>query len=290
MLSLELTDRAAVVRAPGGSVLRYVAGEPPKRRPYVHPISLPGGPELTADRPPDHVHHHGLWVAHHRVESRGRIDDFYLERGPEGEIVHVGYEDVADSGDTVGFTALHRWVAPDGYSPLEDRWEIRVGQYENGDVFIDFGLTLLAVEETVRLHTTNEGALPLIRVAPWLSGQNGGLITNSRGATREWMTFGRRAEWVDYSGPDASGTWQGIAIFDHPSNPSFPSPWFTRDYGPFGPAPNCFDGDFVIAPWRPLLLRYRIVVHRGDVRQAGIARRWQAYWASAWQGRQGWRG
>ncbi|NLG68249.1 MAG: hypothetical protein GX496_01600, partial [Firmicutes bacterium] len=54
---------------------------------------------------------------------------------------------------------------------------------------------------------------------------------------------------------------------------------------PFGPGPNCFDGDLVITPWLPLLLRYRIVVHRGDVKQAGIQRRWQAYCAAALRGR-----
>lgn len=281
MLRLELSERWAEVYAPGGRVLRYVAGEPPKRRPYIHPISLPGGPAMTADRPEDHVHHHGLWVAHHRVDSGGRIDDFYLERGPEGEIVHRAYEDVVQEGERVGFGAVHHWVAPDGFVPLEDRWDVQVGQYETGDVFIDFTLELRATGGPVRLHTTNEGALPLIRVARWMSGDAGGVITNSRGATKEWMTFGRRAEWVDCSAPDEQGVWQGLTMFDHPANPSFPAPWFTRDYGPFGPGLNCFDGDLVITPWLPLLLRYRIVVHRGDVKQAGIQRRWQAYYAAA---------
>ncbi|MEW6047568.1 MAG: PmoA family protein [Bacillota bacterium] len=277
MLSLQITETAAVIHTADGRVAEYVPGDGAKRRPYIHPISLPGGPPLTANRPSDHVHHHGLWVGHHLVESGGRVDDFYLERGDEGEILHEGYENVVASGDVVGFTALHRWVAGDGFSPLIDRWDVRVGQYENGDIWMDLRLELRAVAGPVTLRSTNESALPLVRVAEPLSGQNGGVITNSRGATKEWMTFGRRAEWVDYSGPVPGGAWQGLAILDHPRNPAFPSPWFTRDYGPFGPSPNCFDGDLYVMPWRPLLLRYRVIVHRGSVAEARVAERWQDF-------------
>lgn len=284
MLYLDLEDRTVTIRTEEGLVARYAAGSAGRQRPFIHPISLPGGPALTDHRPADHVHHYGLWVAHHLVDSGHRVDDFYLERPGSGDIVLQGFAHVVGAGDVVGFTAAHRWVAPDGYAPLADRWDVRVGQYENGDVWLDFRLELRALAGPVTLRCTNECALPLIRVAAALSGQKGGVITNSRGATREWMTFGRRAEWVDYSGPVDGEAWQGIAIFDHPGNPAFPSPWFTRDYGPFGPGPNCFNGDLQVTPWQPLVLRYRIIAHRGGAADARLVERWQDYYVAQVRG------
>ncbi|MFT5467598.1 MAG: hypothetical protein ACI8UO_002704 [Verrucomicrobiales bacterium] len=41
----------------------------------------------------------------------------------------------------------------------------------------------------------------------------------------------KRAEWVDYIGPDASGKTVGIAMFDHPSNLRYLTHWHSRTYG-----------------------------------------------------------
>ena len=41
-----------------------------------------------------------------------------------------------------------------------------------------------------------------------------------RRAAQRW---GRRAEWIDYHGPDAQGKTVGIALFDHPANPRYPT-------------------------------------------------------------------
>ena len=50
--------------------------------------------------------------------------------------------------------------------------------------------------------------------------------------------FGKRADWIDYWGM-IDGKTVGIAIFDHPANPRYPTWWMARGYGyvaadPFG--------------------------------------------------------
>jgi len=274
VLALLLTPEAAIIATAGGEVVRYTIGP---RRPYLHPLRLPGGPPLTADAPADHPHHHGLWVGHHRVDSGHRCDGFYLERPEDGRIVHLDYSEVVASGPVVGFGAHHRWEAPDGYAPLADYWDLRCGLYPNGDLWLDFRLTLWATASEVCLRSTNEAALPLIRVAEAIDGRHGGVLTSSRGGRGERFTFGRRAEWCDYAGPALGDRWAGLAIFDHPANPAFPSPWFTRDYGPFGPHSNYFDGDLWLTPYRPLVRRYRIVIHQGPAETADLPARWRAY-------------
>ena len=110
-------------------------------------------------------------------------------------------------------------------------------------------------------------------------------IVNAQAKTTEKNTWGKRSEWVDYSGK-IDGSTYGIAVLDHPSNPRFPGYWHVRDYGLF--AVNVFgrhdfengtgnDGSLTIRPGQPLRFRYRVIVHPGDAYQAGIA---DAY--SAW--------
>ena len=69
------------------------------------------------------------------------------------------------------------------------------------------------------------------------------------------------------------GAREGLAIFDSPRNPWFPSKWFTRDYGFFSPTPfEWLDEKGVkLASGKSLELHYRVIVHAGDAGQAGIA-------------------
>jgi hypothetical protein len=88
--------------------------------------------------------------------------------------------------------------------------------------------------------------------------------------------------WCDYSGTRNSVT-EGLAIFQHPDNRWYPAPWFTRDYGFFSPTPmNWLPGDQLDLPkGEKLTLRYRVVVHAGDARQANIASLFDAYQRTA---------
>ena len=110
-------------------------------------------------------------------------------------------------------------------------------------------------------------------------------MVNAQGKEGEKQVWGKRSEWVDYSG-ELDGEKLGIAIFDHPKNPRHPIWWHSRSYGLF--AANMFglhdfendktkDGSMTIEPGQPMHLRYRVVIHPGDVESAGIAKLYQAY-------------
>jgi hypothetical protein len=90
---------------------------------------------------------------------------------------------------------------------------------------------------------------------------------------------------VDYAGT-IEGEKLGIAIFDHLSNPKHPTYWHSRSYGLF--AANIFgehdfhadksrDGSVTVEPGKSLRFRYRVVVHPGDTREAGIAELYRQY-------------
>ena len=121
-------------------------------------------------------------------------------------------------------------------------------------------------------------------MAEGLSVKTGGTITNAEGKQNERGTYRQRSPWLDCSGTLGRLTC-GLAVFDHPENPDFPTPWFTRDYGPFSPNYGFFaDEPIVLTPRKPLRLRYRVFTHTGDAEEAGVAAQFARYEAEARQG------
>ena len=89
---------------------------------------------------------------------------------------------------------------------------------------------------------------------------------------------------MDYSG-EIDGEKLGIAIFDNPEN-SRRARWHVRAYGLFAANPfglSTFTGDksqngaVTLEPGGRLRFRYRVVIHPGDVKSAGIAKLWDEY-------------
>jgi hypothetical protein len=113
---------------------------------------------------------------------------------------------------------------------------------------------------------------------PELSVKSGGTLVNAEGKTGEKETWGVASPWCDYSGK-RGGVTEGIAILQHPRNRWFPAKWFTRDYGFFSPTPMNWlkDGHLEMAKGEMLTLRYRVVVHTGDAKTAGIKRIFERY-------------
>ena len=110
-------------------------------------------------------------------------------------------------------------------------------------------------------------------------------MLNSEGKTGEKEIWGKRADWVDYSGTVA-GEALGIAIFDNPGNIKHPTYWHAREYGLF--AVNPFgehdfyndptrDGSVTIQAGESLTLRYRGLIHQGDASEAKIANKYEDY-------------
>jgi hypothetical protein len=112
--------------------------------------------------------------------------------------------------------------------------------------------------------------------------KQGGKIVNSRGET-DADAWSNPAEWVDYHGP-VEGENLGIAILNHPSSFRFPTRWHVRTYGLFAANPfagksfNTTDGGaYRLEPGSSLKLRYRVILHKGDEKAAGIKAMYDEY-------------
>jgi hypothetical protein len=151
----------------------------------------------------------------------------------------------------------------------------------------DFEIVIHASNGDVTFGDTKEGTMA-VRLAETmrLKGKVGhGHIVESNGK-RDEETWGKRADWCDYSGP-VDGKTVGIAMFDNPQNPRYPTWWHVRDYGlfaanPFGQhdfesLPDKTAGDLKIAAGKSVTFRYRFYIHKGDEAQAKVAEKYQEY-------------
>ena len=251
-------------------------------KPYLYPIYGPGGQAMTRNWPmktvpdeeTDHPHQKSLWFTHGEVNGV----DFWAEGPDKGKIVHDGFlEKKTEAGQGV-IRTKNKWTAPDGKVVCTDEQTLRITQKDKLRI-LDYEIVILASSGDLKFGDTKEGTLG-IRLAETmrLKGKVGkGHIVNSEGLTDD-ATWGKRAKWCDYYGPVAGQT-VGVAIFDNPSNPRYPTWWHVRDYGLFAANPfgiHEFEkkpagtGDLTVPAGKTITFRYRFCFHMGDDKAAGV--------------------
>jgi hypothetical protein len=259
---IPLPDAQVSVQIGGRERLRWHHGSQ-YSRPFFYPFVGPGGTSLTRighPGAPDHDHHRSIWFAHAKVLGI----DFWSENTSARirQRQWLCYED----GDEEALLAVQLdWL--DGHDPqelLEQELVAAVRPGPDGEAFLELQATFRPRAQSLELAQTNFGFLA-VRVAKNISAHfGGGELTDSEGRRGEPAIFGKAAAWMDYSGPVASGGTEGITYFDHPANPHYPTYWHVREDGWMG-ASLCMQESLIIARAQPLLLRYLLHAHRGDV-------------------------
>jgi hypothetical protein len=286
---------------------------PDVAKPYLYPLRAASGTIVTRRFPleespgdsTDHPHHRGLTFGHADLNGFNYWANESFNPGAKGKIVLRKVERAESGAKSGTVQAAFEWLDPKGTPLLSD--DRTMTFYSNPTMrIVDFDILLKAIE-TVKFGDTHEGSFG-VRVAAWLEElapkyipkasdsaarptepKRTGKITNSEGQETEAQVRGKRAKWADYSG-EYKGEKLGIAIFDHPSNPRYPTYWHTRGYGMF--AANIFgahdlgeeknhDGSLTLKPGDTLRFRYRVVIHPGDAAKADLAKMYSAYSAAA---------
>lgn len=254
-----------------------------RRAHYIHPLYDLDGVRMTDDMPADHLHHRGifwswmqLWIGDRRIgcpwEQKDTVWDVRDVR-------------VAGGRTSTALEILVHWKSPlqtgqDGTQiPIvEERTTIRVHQSSENARLIDFEIRLRALLEEVRLGGSDNtkgygGFSARIPLPPDLEtvGPDGPVAvdTTRPSPPQPWVDFS-----ADFGG---RGKTSGLAILCHPSLPGFPPGWTIRR------AKSCqnpvFPGRAPVAlpTDEPLVLRYRIVLHRGPAASAGLPARFEDY-------------
>ena len=265
-------------------------------KPYLFPLRSAQGTVVTRSFPMvndipgedrDEPHQRAMYFAHGDINGY----DFW----GEAEFPRWSHHSASTFGRTV-FRELDEMNSGPGSGSLRTEFDLvtsdrRVIAAETqafsftGDRqarIVDCEFTIRANHGPVKIGDTKEGtfAIRLVKALGPL-----GHMVDSNGASGEKEIWGKRADWVDCYG-NVAGEDVGVAIFDNPKNLRHPTYWHARHYGllaanPFGLGEFLHDrhqdGSFVIAAGGSLTLRYRVLIHHGDFREAGVAEAYRQY-------------
>jgi hypothetical protein len=272
-------------------------------RPYFYPIIGPTGGGMTRNWPmkdvpgeeKDHPHHMGLFYGHRNVNNISFWEVVAKPGNRLGRMTHDGFVEVKGGPDSGVIHQKLKWTSEDGAELVgtEDR-TITIHQSKDGPT-IDYAFTFTAADKEVVFADDKDGSMGIripesMRVQrPKPKGETpppgeGHIITSE--GKKDGDAWGTRAPWCDYWGT-VEGKIAGVSMFDHPTNPRFPTWWHVRTYGlfaanPFAQAqfeklPNKDAGDMKIAPGKNVTFKYRFFFHEGDTEQAKVADRYKDF-------------
>lgn len=236
-------------------------------RPYIHPIVAPDGKgSLTEYRPKHHLHQTGLYWGLKEVNGR----DFFMN-WQEDYWQRVSVDVIDGEGQEVRWQTVYDMLGENGETVLTEtqNWSM---QERNGKYVLDLEWEGEAKTD-VTLGEFYVGGL-FLRM-PWHKGINGEVV-NAVGQ-RNSEAEGQRAIWADV-GIQVPGrdNMAHIAIFDHPDNKGFPTPWRVDNELGVGPSIQIL-GDREIKKGERETTRYRLVAYTGERSEKELDRAWKEF-------------
>jgi len=243
--------------------------------PYFHPLNTVDGRTMTADRPPDHVWHHGLWFSWKFINKVN-----YWEVDPKTGRP-AGRTSWSDVRVTAGDDHSARIAMALAYRPageevpvLTEKRTIDISAPDVEGVYAIDWTGVFTAERAVVLDRTPLPGEPdgqvwggyaglSLRLAENLDGRQVMTVDGPVGEMTDDRYRGRHAA-VDYSGL-VEGRPSGAAICDFPGNPRSPAPWYvikSEEMSFFTPAVLCYE-PMTLRPGERITLRYRVLVHPG---------------------------
>jgi hypothetical protein len=281
----------------------YVGGKD-LNRPYLHPLRSASGKIVNRSFPAgqrpgettDHPHHAGLFYGHGDVNGYNYWAIQNVPTKPDatmGRIVLKQVVSVKSGKESGSVDVVFNWLKPDGKPLLTETRKMTFHTHPELRI-IDFDFDFAAIDKVV-FRDTKEGtfamrmATPLEEPPAKPPAKAGGpaktgKLMNAQGGERETNVWGKRSEWVDYSG-ELDGEKVGVVMMDHPGNPRHPTYWHSRGYGlhsinPFGVSDFLNDktqnGSLTVEPGQHVRFRYRVIVHPG-VSRARLAELYNQY-------------
>lgn len=287
LLALSLGAASVTFSEEPGKIQVLVSGRPfttlhfsaDLDKPFFHPFRTAAGAVVTRGWPldpapgdsTDHPHQRGLWWAHGLTNKV----DFWTNVKGTGRY-RLKSPPVIDRGK--GSIRLNLEMVTSDNRVLGSLDEEYTFSAAGDSRLVDIVIRILADRDSaIVLGDTKEGILGF-RVSEDLTEPRGATLLNSEGVVGEKQIWGKRARWVDYSG-SVGGATAGVAMFDHPANPNFPTYWMARGYGLL--ASNAtgareftgdqkLDGSITIPQGGKLEFRHRVVIHPGDAKSANL--------------------
>lgn len=244
------------------------------RSDYIHPLYGFDGEEITFDWPPDHPHHRGIYWAWPEVEWNGETADLHaLQRvfaRPTGKLKLVS------GGDFAQVEAENLWLWEDDTPIVREIAVIRAYPADARGRFIDLGFFLTAVQGKVSVARRD-------------ADKYGGLNVRLAQVEDQLIIFYTdepemrvRMAWAELSGLFQGGrTPTGLSIFQHRANPGYPGDWVEYpELNWFQPTFPASGTRYTLKSEEPVVLRYRLWIHRDHADAKMHAEIWEDYQSS----------
>jgi hypothetical protein len=255
---------------------KALPGGQASRSNYFHPLYDLDGNVLTEDFPKDHIHHRGIFWAWHQVRIGGKtVQDQWVNRDSFWNVQDARID--AD-GRSASLALRVAWESPlftDGQGRrrpfVEERSVTRVHQAEGAIRKIDFHQRLTALVDGVEIGGSDDpkgygGFSYRVVMPPDIR------FTGAQGVVTPIETAVSASPWMDVSGSYGPSGKSGLAVLTHPTTAGFPQPWILRARASMQNAVYPGRQATAIPRDRPVILRYRVVLHRGELAAAAIER------------------
>ncbi|MFQ6132771.1 MAG: DUF6807 family protein, partial [Armatimonadota bacterium] len=253
-----------------GMMLPEGVPEDRRRACYIHPLYGLDGEQISGDFERDHYHHRGVFWAWPRMEVGGRAFSLWDLRVAQQRFEKwLGRE----AGPVCAvFGVQNGWYMGGDRIAGETLW-VRVWRAGDLGRAIDVHLTFAATDRPIEiLGQTGKGYGGFnLRFGP----REDTVLTSPEGRERDgnlkplpWADLSARFEGAD----DVSGA----AVFVDSRNPGFPNGWTLRHYGFLGVAWPGLE-PYTLEPAKPLTVRYRLWVHRGDAEAGRVAEAYSVF-------------
>ena len=258
-------------------------------QPFCHPVNLPGEIPLTLSNPGDHPWHNGMYFSWKYLNGFN-VWDFEASGPAPGRVEHRAIE--LDSA-LPALTHEIAWCDARGNELLRDRRRLEVVASPASGLIHAFDWHFhfeCVAGEVVCERDANYGGYAGLGIRFARGGANTLLKADGETDWKEnWDDPSRfRSPWVAYAfsldglpSRTWNANWAGMALFDHPSNPRFPTPWLTFNGLGMQKILAAFirHEPFVFRKGDTLDLRYRAVSFNGRPDLAVLENAWKE-WAA----------
>ncbi len=246
---------------------------------YIHPLYDLNGQVITEDSPVDHPHHRGLFWAWHQLY----IGDKRIGDGWELKDIHMDVdsvyskknEDEAQQIVSKIFWKSPLWISKSGEEiPLvEENTKITVYPRKKNYRLVDLSISLIALEDNMKIGGAENpkgygGFSYRIKLAKDTR------FLSSTGDVEPMNLPVKAGPWMDVSGSIGKGNSKvGFTVICHPKNPNPINQWILRKSRSMQNAVYPYPGAEAVplSKIQPTLLKYRLVIHSGDIEDIDIS-------------------
>lgn len=269
------SDQGVLILQGADSILFYqratksLDGQYPRAN-YIHPLYSLDNTVLTEDFPEDHLHHRGIFWAWHQnyIGSQSMGDAWALEEF-EWDVKDLKVEPHPD------FCVLRadvywqspRWLDEQGAPKpfVHEKTSVKIYPAEDNYRVLDFRIELEALADSLSIGGSEDEKgysgfswrIPLSEDATF---------TGEKGAVEPQTLALDAGPWMNISGNlDGRPGREGVLVLCNPDNPGHPQPWILRRARSMQNAAYPGRERVIIPKDRPLVLRYRMVVYKGEL-------------------------